>query len=206
MAAPRKPNPDRVIKAAMALAAERRWRAISLSDIADQAGVSLFQLHAVFPSKGAIVEALIDRTDAIVLEGTDDEARGEPTGDRLLDVLVRRLEALQEFKPAIGAILRDAVTDPAAALCGYPRLLRSMAWSLEAAGIRSTGLRGLLRTKGLAAIYVSTLCVWLRDDSPDLGRTLAHLDRALHRAERLARGFGLVRADRAVGDDRPEAA
>ncbi len=192
MAAPRKPSPDRVIKAAMALAAERRWRAVTLTDIADGAGVSLSQLHAVFSSKGAILRAFSDKIDAVVLEGTDDEARDEPINDRLLDVLVRRLEALQDYKPAIGSILRDTLADPAAALCGGPRLLRSMAWSLEAAGVASSGVRGRLRTKGLAAIYLSTLYVWLRDDSPDLGRTLAHLDRALRRAERLAMTIGLA--------------
>lgn len=192
MAAPRKPSPDRVIKAAMALAAERRWRAVTLTDIADGAGVSLSRLHAVFSSKGAILRAFSDKIDAVVLEGTDDEARDEPINDRLLDVLVRRLEALQDYKPAIGSILRDTLADPAAALCGGPRLLRSMAWSLEAAGVASSGVRGRLRTKGLAAIYLSTLYVWLRDDSPDLGRTLAHLDRALRRAERLAMTVGLA--------------
>ncbi|NQU72381.1 MAG: TetR family transcriptional regulator [Rhodospirillales bacterium] len=192
MAAPRKPSPDRVIKAAMALAAERRWRAVTLTDIADGAGVSLSQLHAVFSSKGAILRAFSDKIDAVVLDGTDDEARDEPINDRLLDVLVRRLEALQDYKPAIRSILRDTLADPVAALCGGPRLLHSMAWSLEAAGVASSGVRGRLRTKGLAAIYLSTLYVWLRDDSPDLGRTLAHLDRALRRAERLAMTIGLA--------------
>ncbi len=196
MAAPRKPSPDRLIKVAMALAAERRWRDISLTDIADGAGVSLAQLHAAFSSKGAILRAFSDKIDAIVLEGTDDDVRDEPINDRLLDVLVRRLEALQDDKRAIGSILRDTMTDPAAALCGGPRLLRSMAWSLEAAGIRSSGLRGKILTKGLAAIYISTLYVWLRDDSDDLGPTLAHLDRALRRAERVAMTIGLAgRAD-----------
>lgn len=192
MAAPRKPSPDRVIKAAMTLAAERSWRAISLSDIAAEAGVGLAQLHAVFSSKGAILKAFNDKIDAAVLDGTDDDARDEPINDRLLDVLVRRLEALQDYKPAMGRILRDTLFDPAAALCGGARLLRSMAWSLEAAGVGAGGLAGRLRTKGLAAIYLSTLCVWLRDDSPDLGPTLAHLDRALRRAERLAMTIGLA--------------
>ena len=193
MAAARKPNPDRLINAAMALAAEGRWRAISLADIAAEAKVSLAQLHAVFSSKGAILRAFSDKIDAVVLDGNDDDSHDEPINDRLLDVLVRRLEALQDYKPAMGSILRDTVTDPAAALCGGPRLLRSMAWSLEAAGIGSSGLRGRIRTKGLVAIYLSTLCVWLRDDSDDLGPTLAHLDRALTRAERLAMTLGLAR-------------
>lgn len=193
MATPRRPNPDRIVKAAMALAAAGRWREVSLGEIALEAGVSLAQLHEMFPNKQMILSALVDKVDTTVLAGTDVEVLGEPPRERLLDVMMRRLEALAEYKPAIAAILRDVSVDPLAMLCGAPRMLRSMAWSLEAAGIGSAGLRGRLRVKGLAAVYLSTIRVWLRDDSPELGATMAHLDRSLRRAERLALGIGIIR-------------
>lgn len=41
MAAPRRPSPDRIVKAAMALAADGRWRDVTLGDITARAGVSL---------------------------------------------------------------------------------------------------------------------------------------------------------------------
>ena len=49
-----------------------------------------------------------------------------------------------------------------------------------------------LRAKGLTAIYASAMVVWLRDDSPDLGPTMAHLDKSLRRAERLAMALSLA--------------
>lgn len=192
MAAPRRPSPERIVKAAMTLAAERSWRTVSLNDIAEKAGITLAQLHELFSSKAAIVAALGDTVDAKVLAGTDAEVVGEPHRDRLLDVMMRRYEALGEYKSAIASILRDGAGDPASALCVCPQIIRSMAWSLEAAGISSAGLKGRIRAKGLAAIYVSGLLVWLRDDSSDLGSTMAHLDRSLRRAEKLALGLGLI--------------
>ncbi len=186
MAAPRRPNPDRIIDAAMSLAAQSRWREVTLANIAAEAKVSLAQLNEVFRSKPAIIAALGDRVDRAVLAGTEAEAGAEPVHDRLLDVLMRRLEALAPHKGAIASILRDASRDPLAAACASPGLIRRMAWSLEAAGVGSAGLAGRIRAKGLAAIYLSTVVVWLRDDSPDQGRTLAHLDKSLRRAERLA--------------------
>lgn len=177
--------PRRVLDAAMKLAEERRWGAITLGEIAVQAKVTLAQLHNAYPSKTAIVTALMEKADAELLGGVDPAAASEPPRDRLLDVLMRRLDALAPYKRAIASILRDISFDPLAALCAAPGLLQSMAWTLEAAGIGAAGPGGRIRVKGLAAIYLSTLRIWLRDDSPDLDRTMAHLDTRLRQAERL---------------------
>ncbi len=192
MATPRRPNPDRIIDAAMSLAAQSRWREVTLANIAAEAKISLAQMHELFRSKPAIVAALGDRVDRAVLAGTEADAGTEPVHDRLLDVLMRRLEALAPHKDGIASILRAAACDPAAAICASPGMLRRMAWCLEAAGVSSAGVAGRIRAKGLAAIYLSTLVVWLRDDSPDQGRTLAHLDKSLRRAERLAMALSLA--------------
>ena len=177
--------PARILNAAMKLAGERRWGDVTPGEIAVQAKVTLAQLHKAYPSKTAIVRALIEKVDEEVLSGVDPSAFSEPPRDRLLDALMRRLDALAPYKPAIGSILRDVACDPVAGLCAAPGLLRSMAWTLEAAGIGSAGVGGRLRIKGLAMIYLSTLRVWLRDDSTDQAKTMAHLDQRLRQAERL---------------------
>jgi AcrR family transcriptional regulator len=169
----------RVIEAALALAAERGWR-----QVAAAAKLSLAELYALYPSKAAILAAFVRRIDGEVLgEG---EAEGDNPRDRLFDVVMRRFEALKPHRAGIEAILHDAGRDPLALLCGGPRLLRSMAWMLEAAGLPSHGLGGRLRAKGLAVVYLATMRVWLSDESEDLSRTMAALDKHLRRAEGLA--------------------
>ena len=61
-----------------------------------------------------------------------------------------------------------------------------MAAMLEAAGISAGGFRGVLRTKGLSAVYLSALRTWFRDETADKSKTMAALDKALGRADRLA--------------------
>jgi len=178
---------DRIIDAALGLAAEKPWRGVSLGEIAAAARVGLAELHAEFPSRTAILAGVMARADHAVLGNIDPAALSEPPRERLLDALLRRLDALAPHKRAITAILRDTPGDPAGALCLAPKLLSSMAWTLEAAGIGTAGLSGRLRVKGLAAIWLGALCVWARDDSEDQGRTMAFLDRRLRQAERLAR-------------------
>jgi hypothetical protein len=109
-------------------------------------------------------------------------ASGDPSRDRLFDTLMRRFDALQPHRAAIRVILRDGLGDPAT-LLALPGLFRSMGWMLEASGISSAGWRGRLRAKLLAGLYLSVLRVFLEDDSADLTRTMAALDRGLRRGE-----------------------
>jgi AcrR family transcriptional regulator len=177
---PRRPTITDPVDAALALAAEKSWREVTLSDIAARAGMDLVKLHETHRSKTAILAAFVRRVDAAMLAGTSRDAEGEPIKDRLTDALLRRVEFLTPHKAAIASIARDGTS-----LCMAPLLMRSMAWTLESAGAGPSGPFGLLRTNALAAIYLSALWIWLRDDDPDLARTMAHLDRRLTQADQV---------------------
>ena len=180
--------PDHVIDTALALAAERGWSELSLGEIAAEAGVPLSKVYPHFASKQEILAAFARRIDAAVLaEELGAEELEEPARDRLFDVVMRRFDALEPYKEALGNILYDGLRRPLDGVAGAPQLARSMRWMLEAAGIGTDGVKGMLRVKGLAAIYLATLRVWLRDDSADLAKTMAALDGHLRRVENLLR-------------------
>jgi AcrR family transcriptional regulator len=174
--------------------AGKRWlsgpRDLSLAEIAEAAKVALGKAYQVYPSKQAILDAFSRGIDAEVLADEtmeqDWETDQSSARDRLFDVMMRRFDALQPYKPGLGNLFYDEARDPPAALCGLQRLLRSMAAMLETARISSSGVKGLIRTKGLAAIYLATLRVWFKDDSSDLAKTMASLDGYLRRVEGLA--------------------
>ena len=179
----RQPGPDRVLDAALKLASDMRWRDISMEMIADESGASLARVYALFPSRMALLTAFIRRTDQAVLAGHDFGDVSEPVRERLLDVMMRRLDALAPYTGAVASISRDLGGDPGALLCAGPAFMNSMAWSLEAAGVSASGLPGMMRTKGLAAIYLSAIRVWLRDETQDQSETMAYIDKNLKRAE-----------------------
>ena len=179
----RQPGPDRVLDAALKLASGMRWRDVSMEMIAEESGASLGRVYELFPSRMALLNAFIRRTDKAVLAGHDFGDASEPVRERLLDVIMRRLDALAPYKDAVASITRDLGRDPGALLCAGPAFVNSMAWSLEAAGVSASGLPGIVRTKGLAAIYLSAIRVWLRDDTQDQSETMAYIDKNLKRAE-----------------------
>lgn len=175
---------DAAVAAALELAGERGWRSLSLAEIAERAGLPLADLVDRFPDKAHLFGAYLKSVDARMLAGSFD-AR-EPARDRLFEVMMRRFEAMAADRRGLGAILRDSGGDPVLLLCGLRRLRRTMALTLEAAGLSSSGLGGLLRTQGLAAIYLAAFKAFLDDDTPDLSRTMTALDKALRRAEGIA--------------------
>ncbi len=194
-----KPPADLMVDAALALAAERPWREISLREIAEASGLPFAEAYRHCPSKQSLLGAFLRRIDAAVLaEGPVSEAEGSAR-DRLFDVLMRRFDALQPYRKALASILLDQPRDPVSALAGLAGLQRSMGWMLETAGLDAGGLRGQVRTQGLTLIYLATLRTWLRDDSLDLAKTMAALDGYLRRVE------GALRSLPRRSKGRPEA-
>jgi AcrR family transcriptional regulator len=189
-------------QAALQLASERGWRNVSLADMAARAEVPLLDAYQEFSTKSAVLLRLVGATDRAALSQGAAAATDSPR-DRLFDVLMRRFDALQSRREGTVAILRDLPSDPAALLCLSGRLARSMAWMLEAAGISSSGCAGWVRVKGLAVVYLDALRVWMKDDSPDMARTMAALDKGLRRAERVACSLPLAPRRRASESTAP---
>lgn len=175
------------IEAALALAAEANWSDVTLGMIAGRAGVPLAELFEAYPSKSALLAGFARRIDAAVIAARDDALAGRPAHERLFDIVMRRFDSLAPYKTALRSILRGSRLDGEAALIGICSLHRSMAAMLEAAGLSSSGLRGALRRKGLALVYLDTARAWLADDSPDMARTMKVLDGHLRRIDRTIR-------------------
>lgn len=182
----RKLDPEeKMVNAALRLAASRGWSGLSLTDIAKAAKVSLSELSKSFSSKAQILAAYGRRIDARVLQDVSaEDMSGETARDRLFDVLMMRFDALSEDKAALKRIAADMRRDPLAGAPLARPLLQSMGWMLEAAGIDSSGIAGALRVRGLALVWGAAFRVWL-DDGEDQSKTMAELDRRLREGSEL---------------------
>ncbi|HEY1505333.1 MAG TPA: TetR/AcrR family transcriptional regulator [Stellaceae bacterium] len=180
---------ERLIAAALGLASEKGWRRLGMAEIADAAGLSLAETYAVARSKRGILAALRRQIDEAMLAGG--VVNGDSPRDRLFDVLMRRLEAMRPYRAGLRVILRDSVGSPAL-LAMLPGLLRSMGWTLTAAGLPASGYRGRLARRFVGAIYVSVLPAFFRDESRDLGTTMSALDKRLRQVETIFSALGPI--------------
>jgi AcrR family transcriptional regulator len=150
--------------------------------VAKTAEVPLDTFYRNWPERGDLLAAVARTADAEVLaDGPAGEA--EPLRDRIFDILMRRFEALQPFRPGLRAVVRELPFEPLTAAAFLRVFVRSMSWMLRAAGIPAETGFDRLRIGGVGALYLATFRVWLDDDSPDLAKTMAALDRLLHRLE-----------------------
>ncbi|MGO1118715.1 TetR family transcriptional regulator [Rhodovibrionaceae bacterium A322] len=174
--------------AALRLAEQQKWADVSLRDIAAEASLPLSEVYPHYRSKVAILRAFTDRIDLEVLAQVEAEkaatdGQSEGRRDRLFDVLMMRFEALQPHRLALASIAQAQLRNPLMGLTTSCQLDRSMNWMLEAAEIDCRGLGGFVRRKGILAAYLGTLRVFLKDDSEDLAKTMATLDKYLQRGE-----------------------
>ena len=174
-----------LVDAAMAIAGEKGWRAVSVVRAAQRAGLDLARARARFPGSLAILMrfgVMADQTALTAAAG----ATG-PVRDRLFDMIMQRFDMLQAHREGVRAVLRHLPSDPPLALLMTMATKRSMAWLLDGAGVGTTGLRGALRVRGLLAVWLYAVRAWERDDSPDLSGTMRAVDAALGRAEEAER-------------------
>jgi AcrR family transcriptional regulator len=190
--APRPPPPPdpgpaeaRAIAALFAVAARDGWARTSMAAISAESGLTLAELREKFPCREAILDRFARQTDQAVLAGTMPLADGETIKDRLFDMLMRRLDAFQPRRAGVLAVADGLRRDPAGALARLPVALNSMLWMLDGAGVRAHGLGRLLRAKALLAVAIHAFRAWADDESQDMAKTMAALDRALSRAEQV---------------------
>jgi AcrR family transcriptional regulator len=181
---PKVPPREAAVEALMRLAAEQPWSDIEVGDIAREAGLTLAELRELFPSKGAVLGGLARIIDRKVLEDDGTDLADEPTRERLFDVLMRRLDAMTPYKPALRRISYALRGDPFSVLALNGVMLNSHRYMLAAAGIDTEGPLGQLKLQGVVIAFARVTQVWLEDEDPALARTMARLDKEIRNGER----------------------
>ena len=183
---------EKAVRAALALAAEKGWLETGMADIAKKAKIPLHELHDHFADRFDILAAYGRIVDKKVMETIGEPDPSLSPRDRLFDILMERFDVLNEDRDGVIAIVKSFCCDPKQAVISLPHLCRSMGWMLETAGIETGGYKGILKIMGMNAVYLKTLKTWANDDSPDMAKTMAALDKNLGYAEKLAGTMGMT--------------
>lgn len=202
---PNKPSPpaalptvttiDRIIDAALEEAGAIGWRHLSMNAVASRAGLTLGEVLGEVPTRAHLVLRIYDRLDRRMLAAVTTIEEADSVRDRLFDVAMKRFDAMNAQRDGMRAVIAGLRYDVPAAGAALCRADRTAAVMLAAAGVSPDGWLGCARIQGMKLVLLSALRAWMDDDSADLAKTMAALDRALERAERLASFRGLRRPE-----------
>ena len=179
---------EKAFKACLHVMKEYGFAKFTFDLASEESGIPIETFHKHFQNPIDVMIHLFKKVDTKVLNSFE-KTPDISSKDQLFDILMLRFEVSEPYKPFLKTFWKDALFIPNE----YPPLLcqalESMGWMLDATGNSPRGLTGLLRTQGLLGIYLFALRVWLTDDSEDLGKTMAALDKGLSNMERAARAI-----------------
>ncbi|MGQ0527264.1 MAG: TetR family transcriptional regulator [Alphaproteobacteria bacterium] len=178
---------EEAARAALVQAAAGGWDHVGIAELAAALGLSADELLDHIRDKTDILAAIGHMIDRETLKEAG-SLEGESVRDRLFDLMMQRFEQMNAYRDGLVSIMQSFKYDPVQALIHAPYLCRSMHTVLEAAGENPSGAAGALKIAGLTGVFLQTLRVWAEDETPDLSRTMAALDRDLARVEKAA-GF-----------------
>jgi len=164
-----------IIAAALALADNDGWNALTLKDIAKQAKLPLKDVESRFEDTFAVLKAALLALEEDVRANVE-EYLTDSWRDNLMEILMQRFERANEHRGAYESLVP--------LFTRHPRQVRHFAKDFFATMDRMLQLAGLDNGKCQPAIvavfgflYLSLAEVWLKDTSEGLAKTMAAIDK-----------------------------
>lgn len=172
-----------ILSAALDVASREPWEFVSLQEIADSAGLEIKDIIGIFANKSDILGAIIDDLDTQVEKHFKNIDINLPARDRIFDVFMERIEIANQHRKAHISFFKSFGWTKDSTCADLSHLKGSMIRMAKSAGLQTDGLFGGLYIAGLSMVYLWVVLTWIQDTSPDLGKTMAELDKTLGRVE-----------------------
>ena len=182
-------NHDKMVllgDAAWTLLATHPVDQIDFDAVADMAGVDRGLAGALSGSVQCLVLAKMTKLDRQSLMETYDDiqdAGAVSIREKIIESLLHWFETYAPYRSQIDQLNQSARSHPNLALrlfVGLEALIRHI---LVMSGDPALGLKGVVRVKGVAYVFLATARVWMKDDSNDLAATMKMLDQRMSQAE-----------------------
>lgn len=178
---------QRIVDRTVALAAEVGWDRVRLRQVAADLGITLAELRSRYRDLDAVADAWFARALAAMLAPREVEFSDLPARERVYLVMMGWFEAQRDQRAVVGQMLRAKLypSHPHHWVPMIFSLSRLIQWLREAAHLDAPGGRRQVEEVGLTLLFLATLGVWLKDETPDLATTRRFLRRRLADADRL---------------------
>jgi hypothetical protein len=172
---------DRLSHHCLLLVGLHGWDNVTAARLAKSASAPVHNAEEFLATSRHTLRSLADYITRR-MEQTYQHEEDSPPRDALFAMLMARFDILQDYRDGIIAINDAARLSPALFCLLISCLPPQMATTLQLAQVPFITPA---HSAALTAIYCAALRIWQRDDSPDLARTMAALDKYLRTTEML---------------------
>ena len=178
-----------VMETALALAEERGWPAVRLHDVAERLGVPPNRILERYRDLDGVADAWFRCGWEAMIAPKDPSFAEQPAKQRIETCLLAWFDVLAPHRRVTVEMLRGKMhlSHPHHWVPMIFNLSRTIHWLREAAMLPATygTRRAQMEEVGLTGLFLVSLLVWARDDTPRQRRTRQFLRRKLNRADRL---------------------
>ena len=187
-------NKQKLFKGLMELVSDVGWSDFTLAALARNQEIEELELEKLFSDKVGLLQAFSEFIDEQLLANLDPDILdpGISIRERLLEIMLVRFDVLAPYKDGVCELLKVTGKDPKMFVVAAKAIRISMRSSLEAVGVSTRGVRGNIKIKGLAAVFLLGMRAWSKEERNDITATTRILDDRLKWAESIAKSLGLV--------------
>lgn len=161
------------------------WIKFSLLQFSKTQKISIKDLKIFFRNKDHILERFSKMIDFKVESNIDiEEMKSTSKKDNLFELIMLRLEVMQTYKVALRNILSSAKEQPIILKKLSKNIINSLDFYLELSLYYDDTPVDFLKKNAIFIVYSLTFRVWLNDESDDLSKTMAELDKFLSMADK----------------------
>jgi hypothetical protein len=161
------------------------WTKFSLIQFSKTQKISIKDLKIFFRNKDHILERFSKMIDFKVESNIDiEEMKSTSKKDNLFELIMLRLEVMQTYKVALRNILSSAKEQPIILKKLSKNIINSLDFYLELSLYYDDTPVDFLKKNAIFIVYSLTFRVWLNDESDDLSKTMAELDKFLSMADK----------------------
>lgn len=175
---------EKLIILGFKLIEKKGWSYFSLKNLAKENKSDLESIKIFFKNKSQFLESFSEMIDNKVLANIDkDEFNKNSIKDNLFELIMLRFENLNHFKTGLKILLSDLKKSPVELKKIMKKVLDSMDLFLEIANVKNNYLMDFIKVNIIFIIYSYVFNVWLDDQSSEMSKTMAELDKWLSKAE-----------------------
>jgi len=175
---------EKLIILGFKLIEKKGWSYFSLKNLAKENKSDLESIKIFFKNKSQFLVSFSEMIDNKVLANIDkDEFNKNSIKDNLFELIMLRFENLNHYKTGLKILLSDLKKSPVELKKIMKKVLDSMDLFLEIANVKNNYLMDFIKVNIIFIIYSYVFNVWLDDQSSEMSKTMAELDKWLSKAE-----------------------